>query len=69
MIIMPEDVPILNRFKEAIDACVEALETVEVRKELTYHYAIVRVYSKMIVTSSAIYTLLINGFPDFWELR
>ncbi|MCR4621183.1 MAG: DUF5677 domain-containing protein [Clostridiales bacterium] len=59
-----EEVPILKLFRESVDACREALSKVEVREELTYHYAIVRVYSKLLVTSCSIYTLLANGFPD-----
>lgn len=59
-----EDIAIMELFRESVDASREALSKVEVREELTYHYAIVRVYSKMLVTSCAIYTLLINGYPD-----
>lgn len=62
--VLKEDIPILDLFRDSVDASREALSKVEVRKELTYHYAIVRVYSKMLVTSCAIYTLLLQGYPD-----
>ena len=62
--VLKEDIPILDLFRKSVDAGREALTKVEVREELTYHYAIVRVYSKMLVSSCAIYTLLINGYPD-----
>lgn len=61
---LEEDIPIMELFRKTVNESREALAKVEVREELTYHYAIVRVYSKMLVTSCAIYTLLINGYPD-----
>ena len=62
--VVQEDIPMMELFRKSVNASREALAKVEVREELTYHYAIVRVYSKMLVTSCAIYTLLINGYPD-----
>lgn len=62
--VVQEDIPMMELFRKSVNASREALTKVEVREELTYHYAIVRVYSKMLVTSCAIYTLLINGYPD-----
>lgn len=62
--VLKEDIPIMELFRESVDASREALSKVEVREELTYHYAIVRVYSKMLVTCCSIYTLLYNGYPD-----
>ncbi|MDI9519539.1 MAG: DUF5677 domain-containing protein [Bacillota bacterium] len=59
-----EDFQAMNLFKESIDVCREALKKVEVHEELTYHYAIIRLYSKLIVTNCSIYILLFNGFPD-----
>ena len=58
--VVQEDIPMMELFRKSVNASREALAKVEVREELTYHYAIVRVYSKMLVTSCAIYTLLIN---------
>ena len=60
--VVQEDIPMMELFRKSVNASREALAKVEVREELTYHYAIVRVYSKMLVTSCAIYTLLINGY-------
>lgn len=62
--VVQEDIPMMELFRKSVNVSREALAKVEVREELTYHYAIVRVYSKMLVTSCAIYTLLINGYPD-----
>lgn len=62
--VVQEDIPMMELFRKSVNASREALAKVEVREGLTYHYAIVRVYSKMLVTSCAIYTLLINGYPD-----
>ena len=62
--VVQEDIPMMELFRKSVNASREALANVEVREELTYHYAIIRVYSKMLVTSCAIYTLLINGYPD-----
>ena len=62
--VLKEDIPIMELFRKSVDASRKALAKVEVREELTYHYAVVRVYRKMLVTSCAIYTLLINGYPD-----
>ena len=58
----------MELFRKSVNASREALAKVEVREELTDHYAIVRVYSKMLVTSCAIYTLLINtdSFVSFF---
>ena len=64
MKVLEEDIPIMELFRKTVNESREALAKVKVREELTYHYAIVRVYSKMLVTSCAIYTLLINGYPD-----
>ena len=61
---LKEDIPIMELFRKSIDASRKALAKVEVQEELTYHYAIVHVYRKMLVTSCAIYTLLFNGYPD-----
>lgn len=55
---------VLNQFRKAIDTCRNALQKAEVKEELSYEYTIVRIFSKMMVTSCAIYTLLINGYPD-----
>ena len=62
--VLKEDFPIMELFKKSVEASREALSKIEVREELTYHYAIIRVYSKMLLSSCAIYTLLINGYPD-----
>lgn len=69
MKVLEEDIPIMELFRTSVDASREALAKVKVREELTYHYAVVRVYSKMLVTSCAIYTLLINGIGRYVERK
>ena len=66
---LKEDIPIMELFRKTVNESREALAKVKAREELTYHYAVVRVYRKMLVTSCAIYTLLINGIGRYVERK
>jgi len=54
----------LNEFSKAIDACRSDLTKAKVIEEHTYRYAIIRSYSKALIRTCEIYTLMKEGYPE-----
>ena len=55
---------VLNQFAWSIDLCRNELMCKKIKEERTYEYAIVRAYSKVLLTCCEIHTLLYNGYPE-----
>lgn len=54
----------LNLFRDSIDACRNEMKTLSIVDERTFDYAIIRAYSKALLTCCEIYTLLKAGYPE-----
>ena len=59
-----DELNVLHHLRDTINLCQIELMKNEIQEEVSYYYAVVRVYSKVMVTCGAIYTLLDNGYPD-----
>lgn len=55
---------VLNALAKSIDKCRTELSQLNVQEERTYRYAIIRSYSKVLLTSCEVYTLLKEGYPE-----
>ncbi|MGN0707486.1 MAG: DUF5677 domain-containing protein [Faecalibacterium sp.] len=54
----------LNQFAELINLCRDELSKLTLLEGRTYEYALIRVYSKVLLTCCEIYTLLRAGYPE-----
>ena len=55
---------LINEYAEALDLCRKELSQLTVVEERTYDYAIIRAYSKVLLTCCEIYILLKEGYPE-----
>lgn len=54
----------LNAFAHSLNVCRQELSQQIVQEEITYRYAIIRAYSKVLLIAREIYTLLVKGYPE-----
>lgn len=54
----------LNLFRDSIDACRNEIKNLSIVDERTFDYAIIRAYSRALLTCCEIYTLLEAGYPE-----
>ena len=54
----------LELFSEVIECTRNALKELQVKEELTFEYAFIRIFSKMVLTTCEIRTLLMQGYPE-----
>lgn len=64
LVFNPTQVEALNSFVRAIETSRTELIQREICEERTYKYALMRIYSKAILTSCEVYTLLKSGYPE-----
>ncbi len=54
----------INALGEAIDFCREKVSSSSIIQNRTFEYAIILLYSRLLLTMCEIYTLLLNGYPE-----
>lgn len=64
LVFNPTQVEALNSFARAIETSRTELTQKEICEARDYEYALVRIYSKAILTACEVYTLLKSGYPE-----
>lgn len=59
-----QTVEYINILGEAIDFCREKVSSSSIIQNQTFEYAIILLYSRLLLTMCEIYTLLLNGYPE-----